>query len=84
MPKNAKKIRIQIVNAISGCGHTSLAHARRYITRGQAKWTGDGKLYFYTAADVMAAEGLSPVPVWVAGWRNSEAAVLAFEGRKAA
>lgn len=84
MSKNAKKVRIQIVNPVSGCGHTSLQHARRFVKRGAAKWTDDGKLYFFTAADVMAAEQITPVPLWIESWRTTDSAVLAFEGRKAA
>ena len=37
---SSKKIRIQILNPKSGCGHTSLAHAKRYVRRGVAEWVG--------------------------------------------
>ena len=40
MSQKSKKIRIQILNPVSGCGHTSLAHARRYVKRKEAIWDG--------------------------------------------
>jgi hypothetical protein len=41
MPKNAKRIRVQILNAPDGFkDHTSLEHARRFIKAGRAEWRG--------------------------------------------
>lgn len=43
--KNSKRIGIRILNPQSGCGHTSLQHARRYVRRGIAEWV-DGAIRF--------------------------------------
>jgi hypothetical protein len=52
MSKNPKKIRVEILNPVAGCGYTSLAHARRYVKRGRAEWANDAgvtKLRFVNA-----------------------------------
>lgn len=54
---NAKKVRIQIVNPHAGCGHTNLEHARRYVKRGAARWTEDGRLEFVRAIAKAAPRG---------------------------
>jgi hypothetical protein len=52
MSSRAKKVKIKIVNPISGCGFTSLEHARRYVRRGQAEWV-DGMIRFIRPGDDM-------------------------------
>jgi hypothetical protein len=44
--QNSKRIRIRILGHTSGCGHTSLAHARRYVRRGLAEWIDDTAIRF--------------------------------------
>jgi hypothetical protein len=42
MSRNAKRVRISIINPPSGCqSSTSLEHARRYVRRGTAEWAGN-------------------------------------------
>lgn len=41
-----------------GCGHTSLAHARRFVRRGTAEWV-DGAIRFVIAAKHSVGHGPS-------------------------
>lgn len=56
--QKSKRVRIRILNPVSGCGHTSLAHARRFVRRGAAEWV-DGAIRFVAAVRHTAAHGPS-------------------------
>ena len=56
MSQKSKKIRVQIVNPLPGCqSSTSLAHARRYIRRGAAKWIHPDRVLQFISGKVQAA-----------------------------
>lgn len=54
--QKSKKVRIRILNPISGCGHTSLAHARRYVKRGVAEWVSGAIRFLPKDTPVLAVD----------------------------
>lgn len=63
MSRNAKRVRIQILNPPEGCqANTSLEHARRYVKRGTAEWDGGAIRFIHRRQSQAQTPNIEVIP----------------------
>jgi hypothetical protein len=83
MSKNAKRIRIVIIDPLPGHrDQTSLEHARRYVKRGLAYWVESGRSIRFGRIPTNPMQSAEPAVYrgpWLPCWLTTEAAIMRFQ-----